>query len=125
MSGCLYAVQSQSDVVGVITLCLTLSPLPTGSYEAAHDLHILWLEYHACVPRRVGDSVAVLKCEHQIPCQYHFTVPDMRCVFKTATQLLSIFRATVTICQLNYQGTKNIKTRCPLTSLSVVVNFRH
>lgn len=86
-----------------------VSALPTGSYEAAHVLPILWLVCHACVPHRVSESVTLFKRVHQITCQYHFTVPDTRCVFKTATRLLSIFRATVTICQLNYQGTKNIK----------------
>lgn len=86
-----------------------VSALPSGSYEAAHVLYILWPVCHACLPRRVGLSVAIFKRVHEITCQYHFTVPDMRCVFKTATRLLSIFRATVTICQLNYQGTKNIE----------------
>lgn len=88
----------------------SVSELPTGSYEAAHVLDILRLVYYACVSQHVGKSVTIFKRGHQITCEYHFTIPDMRCHFKKATQLLSIFRATVAICLLSYQGTKNIKT---------------
>lgn len=56
VSVCLYALQSQSDVVGVTTHCLSLwVHFPHGSYESAHVLDVLSLVYHACVPHRVGE----------------------------------------------------------------------
>lgn len=91
------------------TMFDSVSALPTGSYESARVLDILCLLCGACVPHCVGEVLPCSACVHQITCQYHFTVADMRCVFKTVSQLLSIIRAKATICQLNYQGTKNIQ----------------
>ena len=80
VSGRPYELQRQRDTVGVIT----------------YTSHQLGFVYRVCEPRRVGEAL-----QYAI---YRFTIPDVRCVFKKATQLLSIFRVTVTICQLNYQG---------------------
>lgn len=73
--------QSQSDV-GVSTLCLTMSALPTGSHQSVYIMDILCLVYRAGVPMSGRlESVTICERARWITCQYNFTVTDMRRVF--------------------------------------------
>lgn len=85
----------------VATLSVTVRKLPIRSYEAAQIFALLRICLTSCV--------TISELGHQITCEYHFTILDMRCHFKKPTQLLSIF-STATICLLSYQGSKMIKT---------------
>lgn len=84
----------QSDVVGVA------APRPTS-----HG--IIWRHVYKCVASCTYLIIIQARASDNMPISLY---PDMKCVFKTATQLLSIFRAKVTICRLNYQETINIET---------------
>lgn len=61
-------------------------------FDSSH--RFIWVSSR---PKYSLSCVAYLAC---VPVSFYHTG------FKTAAQLLSIFRATVKICQLNYQGTK-------------------
>lgn len=94
MRGRLYAVRSQSDVEGVAT------PRSTS-----HG--IVWRRVYTCDASYTYLIIIQVGASDNMSVSFY---PDMKCVFKTATQLLSIFRAKVTICRLNYQETINIET---------------
>lgn len=75
-------VSGRSRASDVVTLCLTPPVNSPRVHKGSHVLDILCLVYQVCVSHHKGEHFIVFKHRHQITCQYHFTVPDTRCVFK-------------------------------------------